>query len=76
VNKLHNGPPPITKGEDPETFWTFIASWEGNWMWRDIKNLGKPIDDMQWVADGMMGGTLIWTTDSCMTGNKPRIYWG
>jgi hypothetical protein len=63
VNKLHKGPPPITKGEDPETLWTFIASWEGNWMWQDIKNLGKPIDNMQWVADRMTAGTLIWTTD-------------
>ena len=45
------------------SFWTFIASWGGNWMWRDITNSGRPNEDMQWVADGMTSGTLIiWTT--------------
>ena len=32
-------------------------------MWRDITNSGRPKEDMQWVADGMTLGTLIWTAD-------------
>jgi hypothetical protein len=63
VNKLHEGPMPIPKTDDLFPFWTFIASWGGNWMWQDITNPYKPKDDMQWVADGMTAGTLIWTTN-------------
>jgi hypothetical protein len=63
VNKLHKRPLPISKAGVPASFWTFINSWGGNWMWREISNGNKPKDDMQWVADGMMAGTLIWTTD-------------
>ncbi len=32
-------------------------------MWRDIVNGDKSKDNMQWVAEGMTAGTLIWTTD-------------
>jgi hypothetical protein len=32
-------------------------------MWQDISNVSKPKDDMQWVADGMIAGNLIWTTN-------------
>ncbi len=32
-------------------------------MWCDISNGNKPKDNMQWVAEGMMAGTLIWTTN-------------
>jgi hypothetical protein len=32
-------------------------------MWRDINTGDKPKDNMQWVADGLTAGTLIWTTD-------------
>ncbi len=63
MNKLQEGPPPLTAKEDPTSFWTFIAAWGDNWMWCDIVNGNKSIDDMQWVAEGMTAGTLIWTTD-------------
>jgi hypothetical protein len=63
VNKLHEGPLPISKADALVSFWTFIDSRGGNWMWQEISNGDKPKDDMQWVADGMMAGTLIWTTD-------------
>ncbi len=63
VNKHHKGPLLISKADAPVSFWTFISSWGGNRMWREISNGNKPKDDMQWVADGMMAGTLIWTTD-------------
>jgi hypothetical protein len=32
-------------------------------MWQEMSNGDKPKDDMQWVADGMMAGSLIWTTN-------------
>jgi hypothetical protein len=63
VNKLQEGPPPLTAKKDPTSFWTFIAAWRGNRMWRDIVNSNKSKDDMQWVAEGMTAGTLKWTTD-------------
>jgi hypothetical protein len=63
VNKLHEGLLPIQKADAPVSFWTFIDSWGGNWMWQAISNGNKPKDDMHWVADGMMAGSLIWTTD-------------
>jgi hypothetical protein len=63
VNKLHEGPPPITMADGLTSFWNFINSWGGIWMWRDISNTDKPKDDTQWVTDGMTAGTLIWATD-------------
>jgi hypothetical protein len=59
VNKLQEGTVLVTKAEALVPFWTFIASWEGNWMWRDIINSDKNKNDMQWVADRMTAGTLI-----------------
>ncbi len=32
-------------------------------MWRNIDTGNQPKEDMQWVADGMTAGTLIWTTN-------------
>jgi hypothetical protein len=32
-------------------------------MWRNISNGNKPKHEIQWVAEGMTVGTLIWTTD-------------
>ncbi len=63
MNKLHKGPLPPPTTEDSTPFWEFIDTWGGNWMWRNIDTGNKPKDNMQWVADGMTEGTLIWTTD-------------
>jgi hypothetical protein len=63
VNKLQEGPLPLTAKEDPTSFWIFIAAWGGNWMWCNMVNGDKSKDNMQWVAEGMTAGTLIWTTD-------------
>ncbi len=41
-------------------------------MWQEISNGNKPKDDMQWVADGMMAGTLIWTTDRSYDRKKAK----
>jgi hypothetical protein len=63
ANKLQEGPPPLATPEDHTPFWTFIAAWGGNWMWRNVDNSDTLKDDMQWVVDGMIAGTLIWTAD-------------
>jgi hypothetical protein len=63
ANKLQEGPLPLATPEDHTTFWTFIAAWGGNWMWRDMDNSDTLKDDMQWVTDRMIVGTLIWTTN-------------
>ncbi len=62
ANKLQEGPPPLAAPVDHTPFWTFIAAWGGNWMWRDIDNSDTLKDDMQWVADRMIAGNSIWTT--------------
>jgi hypothetical protein len=63
MNKLQEGPLPPPTTENSTPFWVFIDTWGGNWMWRNIDTRDKPKGDMQWVADGMTAGTLIWTTD-------------
>jgi hypothetical protein len=63
ANKLQEGPPPLATPGDHTPFWTFIATWGGNWVRRDINNSDTLKDDMQWVVDGMIAGTLIWTTN-------------
>jgi hypothetical protein len=63
MNKLQDGPPPLATTEDQKPFWDFIATWGGSWMWRDIDNVAKPKDNIQWIAEGMTAGTLVWTTN-------------
>jgi hypothetical protein len=63
MNKLQEGPPPLATKEDRKPFWGFIATWGGSWMWHDINNVDKPKDDIQWIAEGMTAGTLVWTTN-------------
>jgi hypothetical protein len=63
MNKLHKGPLPPPTTEDSTPFWESIDTLGGNWMWRNIDTRDKPKDNMQWVADGMTAGTLIWTTN-------------
>ncbi len=63
MNKLQEGPPPLATTEDQKPFWDFIATWGGSWMWRDIDNVNKPKDAIQWIAEEMTAGTLVWTTD-------------
>jgi hypothetical protein len=63
MNKLQEGPPPLATTEDRKPFWDFIATWGGSWMWHDINNVDKPKDNIQWIAEGMTAGTLVWTTN-------------
>jgi hypothetical protein len=61
MNKLHKDPPPLATTEDRKPFWGFIASSGGSWMWRNIDNINKPKDNIQWIAEGMTAGILVWT---------------
>jgi hypothetical protein len=63
MNKLQEGPPLLATTEDWKSFWDFIATWGGSWMWHDIGNVNKPKDNIQRIAEGMTAGTLVWTTD-------------
>jgi hypothetical protein len=63
MNKLQEGPPPLATTEDWKPVWDFIAIWGGSWTWHDINNLAKPNDDIQWIAEGMTAGALVWTTN-------------
>jgi hypothetical protein len=79
ANKLQEGPPPLATPEDHTPFWTFIAAWGGNWMRRDINNSDTLKDNMQWVADRMIAGTIIWTTNGSYDGKQAvdlsRVGW-
>ena len=59
ANKLQEGPSPLATPDDHTPFWTFIAAWGRNWMWRNMDNSDTLKNDMQWVVDGMIAGTLI-----------------
>jgi hypothetical protein len=63
MNKLQEGLPPLATTEDPKPFWDFIATWGGSWMWRNINIVNKAKDNIQWIAEGMTAGTLVWITD-------------
>jgi hypothetical protein len=63
MNKLHEGLLPLPTPTDSHSFWGLIATWGGNWMWNDIDAREYPKDDMKLIAEGMMEGCLLWTTD-------------
>jgi hypothetical protein len=56
TNKLQEGLPPLATPDNHTLFWTFIAAWGGNWIWRNINNSDTLKDNMQWVTDGMIAG--------------------
>jgi hypothetical protein len=71
ANKLQEGPPPLATPDAHTPFWTFIAAWGGrNWMWGDIDNSDTLKDNIQWVMDRMIAGTLIWTTNGSYDRNQ------
>ncbi len=63
VTKLQEGPrsPKLTKTS--QTFWEFISTWGGTWMWEGINAGTHSKDNLTWIAEGMTNVTLIWTTD-------------
>jgi hypothetical protein len=71
MNKLHEGPLPLPTPMDSHSFWEFIATWRGNWMWNTIDAGEYPKDNMKWIAEGMMDGSLVWTTDGSY--NRKRV---
>jgi hypothetical protein len=63
VNKLQEGPSFSNASKEYTSFWDFIQSWGGSWMWDDIDFAQETTQDLQWVAEGMQNNTLVWTMD-------------
>ncbi len=63
VNKLQEGSDLPVETLRNLSFWEYIATWSGNWMWEDIDDSQTTKADTSWIAEGLKAGTLIWTTD-------------
>jgi hypothetical protein len=70
VNKLQDGPLPPTPRDNTQSFWEFLATWGGTWMWDDIGSRAHSKDIILWIADGMTKGLLIWMTDGTYNRKK------
>jgi hypothetical protein len=70
VNKLQDGPLPPTPRDNTQSFWGFLATWGGTWMWDNIDSGAHSKDDISWIAEGMTKGLLIWTTDGSYNRKK------
>jgi hypothetical protein len=72
VNKLQDGPlPPPTPRDNTQSFWEFLATWGGTWMWEDIDSGAHSKDNISGIiAEEMMKGLLIWTTDGSYNRKK------
>ncbi len=53
VNKLQDGPLPPTPRDNTQSFWEFLATWGGTWMWDNIDSGVHSKDDLSWIAEGM-----------------------
>ena len=42
------------------TFFNFLKTWGGEWMWTNISNEGP---GFSWVIKAMTNGTAVWVTD-------------
>ncbi len=63
VNKLQDGLPHTIPRDNMQSFWEFLATWGGTWMWDDIDFGAHSKDDILWIAEGMTKGSLIWMTN-------------
>ncbi len=70
VNKLQDGPLPPTPRGNTQSFWEFLATWGGTWMWDDIDAGAHSKDNISWIAEGMTKGLLIWMTDGSYNRKK------
>jgi hypothetical protein len=70
VNKLHDGPLPPTPRDSTQSFWEFLATWGGTWMWDNIDSRVHSKDDILLIAEGMTKGLLIWTTNGSYNRKK------
>jgi len=60
MHLLSTGPPLVHKTTQPLSFFGFLKSWRGEWMWTNIVNEGT---DLHWVVLALTNGTAIWVTD-------------
>ena len=60
VSLVCSGPKLVVDPEQPQSFFTFLKHWGGEWMWTDVTNEGP---HMKWVVDAIRNGTAIWVTD-------------
>ena len=45
-----------------DTFWDVLEEGGGEWMWEFIDVKYKQ-EDMSWLQEGMINGTLVWCSD-------------
>ena len=60
VGYISHGPRLLTGSADEQTFFQFLRSWGGEWMWTNVGNDGTNLD---WVVAALSSGTAIWVTD-------------
>ena len=53
VNFLCVGPGMADGPSEPDTFFEFLKSWGGEWMWTNIVNEGR---DLRWVVEAITKG--------------------
>ena len=63
VVKLSTGLSLATAADAPMSFWDFLYSWGGTWMWKVIEPGTDTPADVQWMVDGLRNGSLIWAID-------------
>ena len=69
------GPKMVVAQPDTHSFWEFLDSHGGDWMWESV-GCGKGLewtwqealginrpDDMTWLVDGMKNNTIMWCMD-------------
>ena len=60
VSYISHGPRLLAGTTDEQTFFEFLRTWGGEWMWANIGNDGTTLD---WVVSALSEGTAIWVTD-------------
>ena len=71
VRYLGFGPSLESGPSQPSDFWDYLRSLGGEWMWDGVEEEGQ---DLQWLVDGLKGGTIIAVTDgSCDRQVAPTI---
>jgi hypothetical protein len=61
VRLLHTGSKfAVTDDAVDRSFWEFLKSWGGEWMWEHIED---PYEDTAWMAEALTNGTAVLVTD-------------
>ena len=63
VRLLYVGPPlfsEVSKPNLPSDFWSFLSTWGGTWMWRNVVNSST---DLDWLINAIRDKTATWCTD-------------